>query len=95
LTEQERTVPAAPTETETTTGSGLSAPAEGQRAKGRAAHLLGQAQKGGRAVVEKYGREHMRELGRRGARAVTDRYGLRFYSEIAARNKGVPKRKTG
>lgn len=61
----------------------------------RGAHLAGQARKGGQAVVEKYGREHMREIGRRGARAVAYRYGLRFYSEIAARNKGVPKRKTG
>jgi hypothetical protein len=48
---------------------------------------------GGRAVVEKLGREHMAELGRKGARSVARRYGLRFYSEIAARNKGVAKRK--
>lgn len=80
MTEQERPSPAEAPETETP-------PAE--------EGVVGHARRGGRAVVEKYGREHMRELGRRGARAVTDRYGLRFYSEIAARNKGVPKKKTG
>jgi len=89
LTEQEPTLPAA------RTGSEAESRAEVQKKEGRGAHRAGQAQKGGRAVVEKYGREHMREIGRKGARAVTDRYGLRFYSEIAARNKGVPKRKTG
>lgn len=48
---------------------------------------------GGEAVVAKYGRDHMAELGRKGSRAVVRKYGLRFYSEIAARNKGVKKRK--
>ena len=51
------------------------------------------ASRGGLAVVEKYGREYMSDLGRRGSRAVVRRYGLRFYSEIAARNKGVKKRR--
>lgn len=53
----------------------------------------GAAQMGGEAVVAKYGRDHMAELGRKGSRAVVRKYGLRFYSEIAARNKGVKKRK--
>ena len=51
------------------------------------------ARRGGQAVVEKYGREHMAQLGRQGSRAVVRKYGLRFYSEIAARNKGVKKRR--
>ena len=51
------------------------------------------ARLGGKAVVEKYGREHMSDLGTRGSRAVVRKYGLRFYSEIAARNKGVKKRR--
>ena len=59
----------------------------------RGAHLPEHASEGGRAVVEKYGREHMAELGRQGSRAVVRKYGLRFYSEIAARNKGVKKRR--
>jgi general stress protein YciG len=50
-----------------------------------------QASRGGRAVVDKYGKEHMAEIGRKGSRAVVRKYGLRFYSEIAARNKGVKK----
>jgi hypothetical protein len=65
-------------------------PAGGSR---RGAHLAEQAHKGGKAVVQKYGREYMREIGGRGASAVAQKYGLRFYSEIAARNKGVKKRK--
>ena len=52
------------------------------------------ARLGGKAVVEKYGREHMADLGKKGSRAVVRKYGLRFYSEIAARNKGVKKRRT-
>lgn len=51
------------------------------------------AQRGGNAVVEKYGREYMANLGRKGSQSVIRRYGLRFYSEIAARNKGVKKRR--
>ncbi len=51
------------------------------------------ARLGGNAVVEKYGREHMADLGKKGSRAVVRKYGLRFYSEIAARNKGVKKRR--
>jgi general stress protein YciG len=50
-----------------------------------------QASRGGRAVVDKYGKEHMAEIGRKGSRAVVKKYGLKFYSEIAARNKGVKK----
>jgi hypothetical protein len=50
------------------------------------------ASRGGKTIVEKYGKEYMAELGRRGSRAVVRKYGLRFYSEIAARNKGVKKR---
>ncbi len=53
----------------------------------------GQTGRGGQAVVEKYGREHMAEIGRKGSHAVVRKYGLRFYSEIAARNKGVKKRR--
>lgn len=49
--------------------------------------------RGGQAVVEKYGKEHMAALGKRGSHAVMRKYGLRFYSEIAARNKGVKKRR--
>lgn len=60
---------------------------------GRGAHLPKYAKKGGQAVVEKYGVEHMRQIGGRGASKVAEKYGLRFYSEIAARNKGVKKRK--
>jgi hypothetical protein len=51
------------------------------------------ASRGGRAVVEKYGSGHMAAIGRKGSRAVVQKYGLKFYSEIAARNKGVKKRK--
>jgi hypothetical protein len=60
----------------------------------RGAHLPEQASRGGKAVVEKYGTEHMSRLGRKGSRAVVKKYGLRFYSEIAARNKGVKKRRS-
>jgi hypothetical protein len=60
---------------------------------GRGAHLPKYAKKGGEAVVEKYGVDHMRKIGGRGASKVAEKYGLRFYSEIAARNKGVKKRK--
>ncbi|MFN3650199.1 MAG: hypothetical protein ACK47B_11525 [Armatimonadota bacterium] len=59
----------------------------------RYAHLPEQAATGGRAVVDKYGSEHMAKIGRRGSQAVIRKYGLRFYSEIAARNKGVKKRR--
>jgi hypothetical protein len=59
----------------------------------RGAHLPECASQGGRAVVEKYGREHMAKLGRKGSRAVVRKYGLRFFSEIAARNKGVKKQR--
>jgi hypothetical protein len=59
----------------------------------RGAHLPEQASQGGRAVVQKYGRDYMADLGRKGSRAVIRKYGLRFYSEIAARNKGVKKRR--
>ena len=52
-----------------------------------------QTGRGGQAVVEKYGREHMAAIGRKGSHAVVRKYGLRFYSEIAARNKGVKKRR--
>jgi hypothetical protein len=79
LTEQERETPPA-------------ADAQENESR-RGAHLAEQAHKGGKAVVEKYGREYMREIGGRGASAVAQKYGLRFYSEIAARNKGVKKRK--
>jgi len=51
------------------------------------------ASRGGKAIVEKYGKEYMSDLGRKGSRAVVRKYGLRFYSEIAARNKGVKKRR--
>jgi len=37
----------------------------------------------------------MAEIGRKGSKAVVKKYGLRFYSEIAARNKGVKKRRSG
>ena len=82
MTEQERETP--PQETAAVKEAGRSR---------RGAHLAAHAHKGGKAVVEKYGREYMREIGGRGASAVTQKYGLRFYSEIAARNKGVKKRK--
>ena len=59
----------------------------------RTARLAGNAAKGGRAVVEKYGREHMSTIGSRGASAVAAKYGLRHYSEIAARNRGIKKRR--
>jgi hypothetical protein len=62
-------------------------------AAGRGAHLPEQASQGGRAVVEKYGRDYMADIGRKGSQAVIRKYGLRFYSEIAARNKGVKKRR--
>lgn len=48
---------------------------------------------GGQAVVRKYGKDYMANLGRKGSRAVVKKYGLRFYSEIAARNRGVRKRR--
>ena len=59
----------------------------------RAARLASNAAKGGRAVVAKYGREHMSAIGTRGATAVAAKYGLRHYSEIAARNRGIKKRR--
>lgn len=59
----------------------------------RGAAAPGQTGRGGQAVVEKYGREHMAAIGRKGSHAVVRKYGLRFYSEIAARNKGVKKRR--
>jgi uncharacterized protein len=59
----------------------------------RGAHLPEVASRGGQAVVSKYGPEHMASIGRKGSRAVIKKYGLRFYSEIAARNKGVRKRR--
>ena len=43
--------------------------------------------------MEKYGSDYMSKLGKRGSRALIRKYGLRFYSEIAARNKGVKKRR--
>lgn len=61
--------------------------------EGQIEGLPAQAGQGGRAVVEKYGKDYMAELGRRGSQAVVRKYGLRFYSEIAARNKGVKKRR--
>ena len=60
---------------------------------GRSARLAANAAKGGRAVVAKYGPEHMRAIGTRGASAVAAKYGLRHYSEIAARNRGVKKKR--
>lgn len=65
----------------------------GADAERPAAHLPEQSSQGGRAVVEKYGTEHMATLGRKGSKAVIRKYGLRFYSEIAARNRGVKKRR--
>jgi hypothetical protein len=59
----------------------------------RAARLAANAAKGGRAVVAKYGAEHMRAIGLRGASAVAAKYGLRHYSEIAARNRGIKKKR--
>lgn len=59
----------------------------------RAARLAANAAKGGRAVVAKYGADHMRAIGLRGATAVAAKYGLRHYSEIAARNRGVKKKR--
>lgn len=44
----------------------------------RAAHCRAIASKGGAAVVAKYGRQHMQEIGRRGFDATTKRY---FQSE--------------
>jgi hypothetical protein len=35
----------------------------------------------------------MRAIGTRGASAVAAKYGLRHYSEIAARNRGVKKKR--
>jgi hypothetical protein len=65
-------------------------PAAGERP---GTQLAERSSLGGRAVVEKYGRDHMSRLGRQGSNAVVRKYGLRFYSEIAARNKGVKKRR--
>jgi hypothetical protein len=55
--------------------------------------LAQNAAKGGRAVVAKYGSDHMRAIGTRGASAVAAKYGLRHYSEIAARNRGIKKKR--
>jgi hypothetical protein len=60
--------------------------------KEQAARLAENAAKGGRAVVAKYGAEHMRAIGTRGASAVAAKYGLRHYSLIASRNRGVKKK---
>lgn len=65
----------------------------GSASDDRADAAPGQTGRGGQAVVEKYGREHMAAIGRKGSHAVVRKYGLRFYSEIAARNKGVKKRR--
>jgi len=78
---------------EETEPHGAPGAAETARDSRRGAHLPSHAGDGGRAVVEKYGREYMADLGRKGSRAVVKKYGLRFYSEIAARNKGVRKRR--
>jgi hypothetical protein len=59
----------------------------------RTARLAVNAAKGGRAVVAKYGADHMRAIGTRGASAVAAKYGLRHYSEIAARNRGIKKKR--
>ena len=59
----------------------------------RAVRLAESAAKGGRAVVEKYGADHMRAIGQRGASAVVAKYGLRHYSRIAARNRGIKKKR--
>ena len=59
----------------------------------RSARLAANAAKGGRAVVAKYGADHMRAIGTRGASVVAAKYGLRHYSEIAARNRGVKKKR--
>jgi hypothetical protein len=67
--------------------------AAGPSGNSRQSRLAEQASRGGQAVVQKYGSEHMSRLGRKGSRAVVRKYGLRFYSEIAARNKGVKKRR--
>ena len=66
---------------------------EDPEAARRGTHLPEQASPGGRAGGEKYGRDYMADRGRKGSRAVIRKYGLRFYSEIAARNKGVKKRR--
>jgi hypothetical protein len=64
-----------------------------QTEEARAARLAESAAKGGRAVVAKYGADHMRDIGQRGASAVVAKYGLRHYSLIAARNRGVKKKR--
>lgn len=73
------------------TANGNGSENEGEARRG--AHLPEVASRGGQAVVSKYGSEHMANIGRKGSRAVIKKYGLRFYSEIAARNKGVRKRR--
>jgi hypothetical protein len=49
--------------------------------------------RGGNALVEKYGAAHMARIGRKGSQALVKKYGLRYYSQIAAQNRGVPKRR--
>jgi hypothetical protein len=60
--------------------------------RGRGAHLPAVASQGGRAVVQKYGSEHMARIGRLGAQRVADKYGPGVYAEMGARNKGIKKR---
>lgn len=68
--------------------------AESRKLDDRTADAPASTSRGGKAVVEKYGKEHMATIGRKGSNAVVKKYGLRFYSEIAGRNKGVKKRRS-
>jgi hypothetical protein len=50
---------------------------------------------GGTALYEKYGAEHMRQMGAKGSATIKHKYGLRFYSEIARRKRGAKQRESG
>ncbi len=45
--------------------------------------------KGGLTVLQRYGPEHMREIGRRGGLATVQRYGREYMREIGRRGAAV------
>lgn len=51
--------------------------------------------KGGQAVKEKYGVDHLKEIGRKGGEETNKKFGPSFYSQIGAiggeNGQGVPK----
>jgi uncharacterized protein len=48
--------------------------------------------KGGDAVRDKYGTEHLKTIGRKGGKRTLEIYGYEFYSDIATENTGAQKK---